>query len=173
MNAASLINPFIERDSKDLWIVCTGNGLQEQGLFRDLSQAFKLIEDRIALGISYKPDFKHERCDDITDLPLGSITQFSWSCPLRPMTKQEVRNHPNKMFTKDWLKLPPTVPDFEKAENAGVRFLAEKTEHILITRVSRHIGYLRRAGALNDKRKAVTALNALYDKMTLKVDNQD
>lgn len=162
MNDADLITAELVNKSKELWIVLSGHGNKEHGLFRDLDSAAAFIESSLAQRVPFTVELKHERSDDQSDLPLNSITSLDWRCPMRPMTSEEVRNHPNKQFTKDWLKLPPNVSDFPAAKAAGISFTGDELNSISIVRVSRYIGYIRRAGILNDKRKDVATLNSLY-----------
>lgn len=152
--------------AKGVWFVFTGRGMDFRGAFTSLDEAAVFVHNHVASGLYMTADLKHERDDEGTDLPLGSVTSLDWRCPMRKMTADEIKGCKSR-FEKDWLKNPPNTSDFEQAKRQGVCFIAGEVEDVSITRGSRYAGYLLRAGQLNDVEKRAAEFVAEIAKLKL------
>lgn len=147
----------IAKEMANLWFVFTGNGMTTHGVFDNPDDALASVHKNIATNLWFTADMKHCLDDDHSELALGAITGFNWSCPTRPMTREEVLAT-NSEYEKFWLKNPPMTPDFAAAAKRLVTFIGEPTSNVTILRGSRYLGYLHRSGHLNDKTQQIAEL---------------
>lgn len=155
------IPPQLELEATSLWIVDTylhHTPTAKPLLFRSLDEASQYIYNNVAQNVPFKADIKNMGSDDSMSLP-GTITGLIWDCPLRMMTKEECLAT-RSQFAQEWIKSGnhPNIADLEKARRQQIEFVDGEVTMITIYRVSRYLGYLRRASVLNDKTKDIDEL---------------
>lgn len=132
-------------------------------LFRDLDEATQWTHNNVARGLRLEADVKHHGSDDADSAP-GTLTGLTWRCPTRRMTKDECLATKSR-FAKDWVKSGshPNMSDLEAARRQQIEFVNGDVTHVSIHRVSRYLGYIRRASALNDKSRDVAELTEAWE----------
>ena len=151
----------LEVESTNLWIVESSLDHAprcQPKLFRSLDEATRWVHNNVAKGLPMKADIKHTGSDD-ADSPPGTLTGLTWRCPMRKMTKEECLATKSP-FAKEWIKSGnhPNVSDLEAARHQQIEFVNGDVTHVSIYRVSRYLGYIRRASVLNDKSRDVAEL---------------
>ena len=151
----------LEVEATNLWIVESAldhTPRSKPKLFRSLDEATQWTHNNIAKGIRLEADLKHTGSDD-KESPPGTLTGLTWSCPMRKMTKDECLA-PKSRFAQDWIKSGnhPNMSDLEAARRQQIEFVNGDVTHVSIYRVSRYLGYIWRASALNDKSRDVAEL---------------
>lgn len=161
------IHHAIEAEATNLWIVQAelqhSRGSKPK-LFRSLDAATQYVGATLARNLRYTADMKERNGSDDAESPIGTLTGLVWNCPTRPMTKDECLASGSE-FAKDWIKSgnPPHVRDPELARKQQVEFVDEAVTYVSIYRVSRYLGYIRRASVLNDKSRDIGELIAAWN----------
>ncbi len=151
----------LELEATSLWIVEANlhhKTTAKPRLFRSLDEATQFVHNNIARGLPYRADVKNNGSDDAQS-PAGSLTGLIWDCPRRKMTKEECLATKSQ-FAKEWIKSGnhPNMSDLEAARRQQIEFVNGEATLVTIYRVSRYLGYINRASALNDKSKDIAEL---------------
>lgn len=134
-------------------------------LFASLDAATQYVHHNIAQRVPFRATLKDAGSDDL-ESPDGSVDGLSWDCPMRVMTLEECRASTNP-YAKDWIKSGnhPNTYDLDAARGQQIKFVAGEVTTIFVHRLSRHLGYIRRSGVLNDKTKDVKQLLKAWNEL--------
>lgn len=144
-----IIPPRIVERGPFWWSIHVGDGHNVCRVCASLDEATRFVTENIASGdaLHFIVDLKTLHSDDNDPrVANGEITGLRWRCPTRAMTREEVLSHPTiksyPSFKRSWLASPPQVPQYPE----GIHFVHSPVSVISISRGSREIGYIQRAG---------------------------